>query len=51
MSFYNLIKNQFGRTIKIMWSDNRLEFLSKELQDFFLEKGIMHQTSYTETTQ
>lgn len=39
------------RTAKTIHSDNVLVFLSGELWNFFLEKGIIHQTSYIDKPQ
>lgn len=51
ISFCNLVKNQFDRTVKIVRSDNGTEFLTKELQEFFSRSGIIHQTTCTDTPQ
>ena len=39
-NFYNLVQNQFNKLIKIIRSDNGLEF---KQTDFFNNKGIIHQ--------
>lgn len=43
---------QFGSKLKIVRSDNALELgLSKEIFEYFLSKGIIHQTSCVRTPQ
>ncbi|GJS93657.1 putative RNA-directed DNA polymerase [Tanacetum coccineum] len=49
--FYNLIKNQFKRTVKIFRSDNGTEFLNQTFNKFCNDKGIVHQTSCAYTPQ
>lgn len=49
--FFNLLKNQFGKTVKIFRSDNGTEFLNDNVDLFFKENGIIHQTSCTYTPQ
>ena len=46
MSFYNLVVNQFNKTIKVIRSDNGPKFA---LHSFYASKGIIHQLSYVET--
>lgn len=46
--FYNLVENQFGVKIKCIRTDNGLEF---NMDDFFTNKGIIHQTSCIHTPQ
>ena len=41
-SFYTMIKTQFGKSIKVFRTDNRLEF---QMIDFFKFHGIIHQHS------
>jgi len=43
--FCNYTSNQFGSTVKIVRSDNALEFDTSECQHFFAKQGIVHQTS------
>jgi transposase InsO family protein len=47
-SFINLVENQFSTTIKIIRSDNGLEFT---IPSFYSDKGIIHQTSCVSTPQ
>ena len=42
ISFYNMILTQFGIGIKVIRSDNALEF---SLVEFFSAQGIIHQKS------
>ncbi|GJX19335.1 putative RNA-directed DNA polymerase [Tanacetum coccineum] len=49
--FYNLIKNQFGKTIKVFRSDNGTEFVNKQFNNFCVTNGITHQTSCAYTPQ
>ena len=50
-NFYNMVLTQFQEKIKIVRSDNGKEYLNKILGKFFLEKGIVHQSSYKDTPQ
>ncbi|GJS58260.1 putative RNA-directed DNA polymerase [Tanacetum coccineum] len=49
--FYNLIKNQFNKSIKIFRSDNGTEFVNKKFETFVKSNGIIHQTSNSYTLQ
>ncbi|GJR28421.1 putative RNA-directed DNA polymerase [Tanacetum coccineum] len=49
--FYNLVKNQFDKTIKVFRSDNGTEFINQNMDKFCKEKGILHQTSCPYTPQ
>jgi len=50
MSFFNEIKNQFGKIIKILKSDNVKECFST-LFSSFLSSQIVHQSSYSHASQ
>jgi transposase InsO family protein len=50
-SFYYMIQNQFGKGIKFVRSDNGGEFVNIRLKDFFIEKGIIHETTCVRTPQ
>ena len=50
-NFYNMVLTQFQEKIKIVRSDNGKEYLNKILGKFFLEKGIVHQSSCKDTPQ
>jgi len=41
-SFIIMVKNEFERNVKIIHSDNGLEFKSGPMLQFYLEKGIIH---------
>ena len=43
--FCNYASNQFGYTVKIVRSNNALEFDTSECQHFFAKHEIVHQTS------
>ena len=47
-SFYNLVVNQFNKTIKVVRSDNGPKFA---LHSFYASKGIIYQLSFVETPQ
>jgi len=48
VNFINYAENQFNARVKIIRSDNGHEFAMK---DFFMTKGIIHQTTYDETPE
>ncbi|KAL0285929.1 UNVERIFIED_CONTAM: Retrovirus-related Pol polyprotein from transposon RE2 [Sesamum angustifolium] len=50
-SFYNEIYTQFSVNIRILRTDNVLEFVQKSVSDFCNSKGILHQTSCPYTSQ
>ena len=50
-AFFNLIKNQFKRTVKIFRSDNGTEFVNDKFNEFCITNGIIHQTSCAYTPQ
>nr|GLL37723.1 uncharacterized protein LOC109182622 [Ipomoea trifida] len=47
-AFCRLVENQFGSSVKCIRSDNGCEF---NMDEFFSQKGIVHQTSCTYTPQ
>lgn len=49
--FMAYVQTQFATTIKVIRSDNRSEFLNKDLQARFVEKEVIHQTTYVCTPQ
>ncbi|XP_076950389.1 uncharacterized protein LOC143623340 [Bidens hawaiensis] len=51
VSFFNMIKTQFGKTIKAFRSDNGTEFVNTQMQMFVNNNGISHQTSCIHTPQ
>ncbi|KAD6794434.1 hypothetical protein E3N88_05330 [Mikania micrantha] len=50
-NFYELIKTQFDKNIKVFRSDNGTEFVNKSFTQFCIAKGIFHQTSCVYTPQ
>jgi len=40
-----MMKNQIGPKVKVLRSDNRGEYTSKEFKDYLASKGIKHQLS------
>lgn len=44
-AFLNYVKNHFNTNIKFIHLDNALEFADKECKMFYVEHGIIHQTS------
>ncbi|GJZ23859.1 putative RNA-directed DNA polymerase [Tanacetum coccineum] len=49
--FYNLLKNQFGKSVKVFRRDNGTEFTNKTFETFCANNGIVHQTSCVYTPQ
>ena len=39
--FYSMIKKQYNENIKILRSDNGTEFFNNELNQFFLNSGLI----------
>jgi Reverse transcriptase (RNA-dependent DNA polymerase) len=50
-SFYTMIQNQFDKGIKVFRSDNGGEFVKRTLREFFVNKGIIHETTCVGTPQ
>nr|XP_009788648.1 PREDICTED: uncharacterized protein LOC104236429 [Nicotiana sylvestris] len=50
-AFVSMIENQFNTSIKIIRSDNGLEFTSHEASSFYQSKGIIHQNTCLYTPQ
>ena len=50
-SFVNEIKTQFGKTIKVLRSDNAKEYFSSAVSSFLSSQGILHQSSCPHTPQ
>ena len=42
--FYSMIKKQYNENIKILHSDNGTEFFNNELNQFFLNSGLIRQS-------
>ena len=49
--FIVMVKNQFDTSVKVVRSDNGLEFTSKPMQQFYHNHGIQCQSSCVETPQ
>ena len=49
--FYRMIENQFQIKISILRSDNGTEYFNKVLETFSNEKGILHQSSCSDTPE
>ena len=47
--FFSMVERQFDKQVKILQSDNGIEFTY--LKQYFLDRGIIFQTSCTETPQ
>ncbi|CAH9126355.1 unnamed protein product [Cuscuta epithymum] len=47
--FYAMVQTQFNTNIKMVRSDNGREYFSTNLNHFFAEKGIIHQSSCINT--
>ena len=50
-AFFNLIRSQFKKTVKIFRSDNGTEFVNDKFNEFCITNGIIHQTSCAYTPQ
>lgn len=51
MIFHKIIKNQFGRSIKIIRSDNGGEITSNDMLEFYNQQGILLETAFPHTPQ
>lgn len=51
MKFEEHVVTQFKGKLKVIRSDNALEFADKACKEYFAKKGITHQTSCLYTTQ
>ena len=49
--FYKMIENQFQTKISILRFDNGTEYFNKVLETFSNEKGILHQSSCSDTSE
>ena len=45
------MKTQFNQTIKILRSDNGVEYVNSKMQKFFTDKGLVHQTTCAYTPE
>jgi len=46
-----MVKNQIGRKVKVLRSDNGGEYTSKEFKDYLASKDIKHQLSISERSE
>ncbi|KAJ4754029.1 Retroelement pol polyprotein-like [Rhynchospora pubera] len=51
ISFCAMVKNQFGKSVKCIRTDNGLEFANKRVMEFCADNGILHQKSCVHTPQ
>ena len=49
--FWHYVVNQFGKSIKVIRSDNAIEFVSGPCDRFFSNHGIVHQTTCIDRPQ
>lgn len=50
-TFCNMVKTQFGKTVKIIRSDNGREFDSQPMTQYLTQNGILQQTSMVDTLE
>ena len=50
-AFYEMVQNQFETNVKFLRSDNGGEFVNSNLREFFIEKGVIHETTCVGTPQ
>jgi transposase InsO family protein len=46
-----LVENQTGKKLKCLRTDNGLEYLNKEMDEFLKENGVVHQTTIPRTPE
>lgn len=51
ISFYNEIKTQFKKEIKVLQSDNAKEYFSSNFSSFLSSQGVLHQSTCPHTPQ
>ncbi|GJV67699.1 putative RNA-directed DNA polymerase [Tanacetum coccineum] len=51
VTFFNLVKNQFNKSIKTFRSDNGTKFINLNMERFCKDNGILHQTFCPYTPQ
>jgi len=49
--FFNEIKNQYSTSIRVLHTDNVLEYVKKDVSSFCSKNEIIHQTSCSHTSQ
>ena len=45
IKFFNMVKTQFGKQVKVVQSDNGTEFLSGVMTEYYGENGILYRIS------
>ncbi|RDX64412.1 hypothetical protein CR513_57038, partial [Mucuna pruriens] len=51
VDFFRLIKNQFDKSIKRLWSNNGTEFVNHEFSKFLKDNGVIHELTCVNTLQ
>ncbi|RDX86708.1 hypothetical protein CR513_31928, partial [Mucuna pruriens] len=51
VNFLRFVKNQFGKSIKKIWSNNGIEYVNFEFSKFVIDQGIIHEITYVNTPQ
>jgi len=51
IGFIAMVKNQFNKWVKVVRGDNGAEFTSGLMQEFYLEHGILRESSCVDTPQ
>ena len=49
--FVQMVGRQFEKGIKVITTDNAKDFVNSEVQNFYVELRIVHETSYAYTPQ
>lgn len=49
--FYNMLKSQFSKNIKVFRTDNGTEFVNSKVKQFFEQNDLIHQTTCVYTPQ
>lgn len=49
--FYKMIETQFQTKISILRTDNGTEYFNNTLENFLIEKGILHQSTCPDTPE
>lgn len=50
-NFVTLIKNQFNTNLKVLRSDNGMEYFDRDMKEYMIANGIRHQISCVYTPQ
>lgn len=49
--FHTIVQTQFGGKVQIHRSDNGGEYINQHLKEYFLQHGLLHETSCSGTPQ